>query len=70
MNLFKTIKKWLEPGDYRSKCYCVCGHEILQDPNSKIYEGGTFTNIICSQCNAQTTWDLDAPAPILLKTLI
>ncbi len=53
--------------DRRSKCFCPCGHEILQDLASKIYEGGTFTNIICSRCNRQTTWDLNAPAPILLK---
>jgi hypothetical protein len=63
------IKKLFSKEDTRSKCYCVCGHEILQDPLSKIYEGGTFTNIICSNCDTQTTWDLDAPVPLLLKAV-
>lgn len=57
-------------GDYgkqTSFCWCICNHELLGDPNSKIYEGGTFTNIICANCNLQTTWDLDAPVPIFLK---
>lgn len=52
-----------------SKAFCECGHETLQDPLSKVYEGGTFTNIICSKCGVQTKWDLDAPVPIFLSSL-
>ena len=47
-----------------SLAFCICGHELLQDEKSKVYEGGTFTNIICSECNLQTSWDLDAPVPL------
>jgi len=63
------LSKIFKKEDRRSKCYCICGHEILQDENSKVYEAGTHTNIICSKCNAQTSWDLDAPCPIFLKEL-
>jgi len=55
--------------DFGSKCYCKCGHEILQDPLSKIYEGGTFTNIICSECNRQSTWDLNTPVPLFIREI-
>lgn len=51
-------------GDRASKAWCECGNETLQDPHSRIYEGGTFTNIICSQCGRQTTWNLDGPVPV------
>ncbi len=64
------ILNWLfKKKDYSSKAFCECGHETLQDPLSKVYEGGTFTNIICSKCGVQTTWDLNAPAPLFLKSL-
>lgn len=64
------LLNWLfKKEDNSSKCWCSCGHETLQDPKSKIYEGGTFTNIICSNCDTQTTWDLDAPVPLFLKEL-
>lgn len=64
------ILDWLL-GDKResSKAYCECGHETLQDPASKIYEGGTFMSIICSKCNRQTKWDLDAPVPLKLSSI-
>lgn len=69
MRILDWFKEWWHRDDWQpSKCFCPCGHEILQDPLSKIYEGGTFTSIICSKCNRQTTWDLDAPAPIFLGT--
>lgn len=61
---FKRLRK-----DTSSKCFCECGHETLQDPASKIYEGGTFTNIICARCNRQTTWDLNAPVPLKLHSI-
>lgn len=69
--LWEKIKQLflLEVEDRWSKCYCLCGHEILQDPLSKIYEAGSSTNIICSKCDLQTNWNLNAPVPILLKTL-
>lgn len=51
-----------------SKAFCECGHEILQDPLSKVYEVGTHTNIICSKCDLQTSWDLDAPVPVFLNS--
>lgn len=54
----------------RSKALCPCGHEVLQDPDSKVYEGGTFTNIICSKCDTQSTWDLDAPVPIYIEAKV
>lgn len=69
MKLFDWFRMVFEKKEFGSKCFCECGHEILQDENSKIYEGGTFTNIICSQCGCQTTWDLDTPVPLLLYTL-
>ena len=65
----KWLKKLFKEEDTSSKAYCECGHETLQDPLSKIYEGGTFTNIICSKCNRQTTWDLDAPVPLKLSSI-
>lgn len=52
-----------------SKCFCICGNEILQNPASKIYDAGSHVNIICSQCHAQTSWDLSAPVPLFLKDL-
>lgn len=52
-----------------SKAYCECGHEVLQDENSKVYEAGSTTNIICSNCNLQTNWDLDAPVPLVIETI-
>lgn len=52
-----------------SKAFCECGHETLQDPKSKVYDGGSFTNIICSECGIQTTWNLDAPVPLFIKSL-
>jgi hypothetical protein len=52
-----------------SKAYCECGHEVLQDPKSKVYEGGSTTNIICSNCGVQTNWDLDAPVPLFIKSI-
>lgn len=67
--VFEWIKEFFE--DYHqqpSKAWCECGHEVLQDPLSKIYEGGTFTNIICSRCNVQTTWNLDTPVPLFIKS--
>lgn len=67
--MLNWIKSLFTKEDRRSKCWCICGHEILQDPKTKVYEGGTFTNMICSNCNAQTTWDLNAPVPILLKVI-
>jgi len=72
MTWSKALELWErkhKKQDYSSKAYCECGHETLQDPKSKVYEGGTFTNIICSNCNRQTTWDLDAPAPLFIKSL-
>ena len=56
--------------DSNSKAYCECGHELLNDINSKIYEQGlgNHTNIICSYCDLQTSWDLDAPVPIFLTS--
>lgn len=51
-----------------SKAYCECGNELLQDTKSKIYETGEQTNIICSYCDLQTSWDLDAPVPLLLTS--
>jgi len=64
----EAIRRSFEPDteSRMSKAFCECGHEILQDPLSKVYEGGTFTNIICSKCGVQTKWDLDAPVPIVL----
>ncbi len=62
--MFGITRGW-EP----SKAWCECGHETLQDPLSKIYEGGTFTNIICSKCGVQTTWDLNTPAPLFIRSL-
>jgi transposase-like protein len=71
--LIKKIKQILilnTEGAY-SECYCPnCEHEILRDKLSKIYEGGTFTNIICSKCGAQSKWDLDAPVPLFLEEVI
>lgn len=49
-----------------SKAYCECGHELLGDTKSKVYEHKDYTNIICSECATQTKWDLDAPVPIFL----
>lgn len=70
MKILENFKKWLHRNDWQpSKAWCECGHETLQDPLSKIYEGGTFTNIICSNCNRQTTWDLGAPVPIKLSSI-
>jgi len=63
------LKKLFTKEDRRSKAWCECGHETLQDPLSKIYETGTVTNIICSNCNRQTTWDLDAPLPLFIKSI-
>lgn len=67
------LVKWLDSlfkkEDKSSKAWCECGHETLQDPLSKIYDGGTFTNIICSNCNRQTTWDLDSPVPLKLSSI-
>lgn len=60
---------WCIENDTRSKAWCECGHETLQDPKSKVYETGTVTNIVCSNCNRQTTWDLDAPAPLFIKSI-
>lgn len=54
----------------RSKAFCPCGYEILQDADSKIYEGGTFTDIICSKCNTQSKWNLDAPVPIYIEAKV
>lgn len=51
-----------------SKAFCPCGHEILQDPLSKVYEHSKHTNIICSQCDLQTSWDLDAPVPLFITS--
>ncbi len=51
----------------RSKAYCICGHEILQDEMSKIYDVGTYVNIVCFNCGVQTSWDLSAPVPLFLK---
>lgn len=51
-----------------SKALCDCGHEILRDPLSEVYETGRQTNIICSKCGLQTGWDLDAPVPIHLDS--
>lgn len=51
-----------------SKAYCECGHELLQDTKSQIYETGMQTNIICSHCDLQTSWDLDAPVPLFLTS--
>jgi len=70
MTWSKAIELWErkhQKKDYSSKCYCVCGHEILQDSKSKVYDAGSHVDIICSNCNAQTSWDLDAPAPLFLK---
>lgn len=50
-----------------SKAWCDCGHEILQDPLSKVEEGSNFTIILCNNCNTQTMWDLDAPVPLKLN---
>lgn len=52
-----------------SHAYCLCGHEVLQDPKSKIYDAGTETHIICSQCGIQTNWDLNAPVPLFLGSI-
>ncbi len=38
---------------------------LKKDSKSQVYEAGTHTNIICSNCGAQTSWDLDAPAPLM-----
>lgn len=54
---------------YLSRAWCECGQEVLQDPKSQIYEAGSTTNIICSNCGLQTNWDLDAPVPLLIKTI-
>lgn len=72
MTWSKAIDLWVrkhQKQNYLSKAYCECGHEILQDPQSKVYEEGTFTNIICSNCNRQTTWDLNTPAPLFIKSM-
>lgn len=50
-----------------SKAFCTCGHELLEDPKSKVYETGTLTKIICAECDSQTAWDLDAPVPLFIK---
>ena len=55
--------------DYLSQAWCECGHETLQDPKSQVYEAGSSTNIICSNCGVQTNWDLDAPAPLFIKSI-
>ena len=59
-------------GDYgyqTSFCWCECGQELLGDEETKVYEGGTFTNLICSNCGIQSKWNLDAPAPIFISSL-
>lgn len=70
-------KKWIGNGylfsSYRfirnlPKCYCLCKNEILQDEYSVFYEVGTHTNIICSKCGVQTSWDLNAPVPLFLNS--
>ncbi len=68
-SLLAWFKSLFVAEDRRSKAYCECGHETLQDPLSKIYEGGSFTNIICAKCNRQTTWNLDAPVPLRLRSI-
>lgn len=64
----KKIKNFFFREYAYSECFCPnCRHEILQDRLSQIYEGGTFTNIVCSKCNIQSKWCLDTPTPVLLS---
>lgn len=70
MNILYYIKKIFGRVECRrSKAWCECGNDVLGDELSEVYEGGSFTNIICSKCGRQTKWDLDAPVPIKLDSI-
>lgn len=69
MEIIKKLKSLFSKENRLSKAYCQCGHETLQDDLSKFYEAGTYTNIICSNCGTQTSWDLCAPVPIFLTSI-
>jgi hypothetical protein len=65
MKITDKIKKFFFKDAHYTECFCpICKHEIFNDEQSVFYEGGTFTNIICSKCGTQSTWDLDAPVPL------
>lgn len=65
----EAIRRSFNDGEYsNSEAYCDCGNELLQDIESQVYETGTQTNIICSQCELQTDWNLDAPVPLRLAS--
>lgn len=70
-NIIEKIRDYLFYERYfYSECYCpTCKNEILNDKLSQIYEGGTFTNIICSRCGTQSRWDLDCPVPLFISML-
>lgn len=54
--------------NFNSKAFCECKHELLQDVNSvKYYREEHLVTIVCSRCDFETTWDLDAPVPLLVK---
>ncbi len=49
-------------------CYCPnCRHELVSDPDAFIYDLDCV-RYQCPKCGTHSTWDFDAPVPILLHS--
>lgn len=54
----------------KQKTFCWCPtykNELCGDPATDCYEGGSFMTYSCGKCHTESTWDFDAPIPLLLS---
>jgi hypothetical protein len=69
--LWARYKRWKVLRKQRTFCYCPeCRNELCGDEKTECYEGGSFVIYFCGKCHAESTWDFDAPVPLLLSWIL
>jgi hypothetical protein len=54
-------------GNQTSFCWCKCGNELMH--NSIVEEKEHTTLLTCKKCGLINEYDLDAPAPLFIRTM-
>ena len=69
--VWARFKAWKARQSQTTFCYCpMCRNELCGDERTLCYDGGTFVTYDCAQCHTESTWDFDAPVPILLASQV